>query len=623
MVSILSAVELSRNWGEIVLFDHISFDIVKGSKVALVARNGTGKTTLLDTLAGKQSPDHGSVEMHKDSTLGYLPQVPEFDEELSVMDTVYHSSSALLKVIREYEDAIHTDDKTRLNDAMEAMDRHNAWNYENTVKEILSKLNITRFEQKVKELSGGQKKRLALATVLIDEPDVLILDEPTNHLDLDMIEWLEGYLTKSDISLFMVTHDRYFLDRVCNEILELDGGEIYRYQGNYSYFVEKREERIQNMLAERDKARNLMRKEQEWMRRMPKARGTKAKYRIDAFQDLKEKANQHIGSQDVNLVAGSARLGKKILGFKNLQKAYGDLTLLDGFTYQFSRGEKLGIIGGNGVGKSTFLNIITRQAEADAGEIETGETVVYGYFRQDGMKLEDRKTVLEVITDISEKIELGKDNVVSPLQFLNHFLFPPQMHNVLVEKLSGGEKRRLYLMTVLMRNPNFLILDEPTNDLDIQTLNVLEDYLSNFQGCVIIVSHDRFFMDQIVDHLFVFEGSGVIKDFAGNYSQYRDYLTTMEKEEKKAVKAEKAVEVKEKPKTQNKQKFSYKEKVEFEALPGEIEALETEKAELEELLNSGTLSSEELLEKANRISEIIEQLDEKEMRWLELSEIGG
>ena len=619
MIALLSAVELSRNWGELVLFDKITFDLIQGSKVALVARNGTGKTTLLDTLAGKQSADNGKVLIQKDTSIGYLTQVPEFNEQLTVMETVYHSSSALLSIIREYEEAILVNDKKRLEKAMEAMDRTNAWTYENTVKEILSKLNINRFDQLVGELSGGQRKRLALATVLIDEPELIILDEPTNHLDLDMIEWLEAYLSRSEITLFMVTHDRYFLDRVCNEILELDNGTIFRYQGNYTYYVEKRQERVQVMLAEREKARNLLRKEQEWMRRMPQARATKAKYRIDAFYDLKEKASVQISEQEVSMVVASARLGKKILGFKNLKKAYGDLVLLDGFTYEFSRGEKVGIIGGNGVGKSTFLNIITDQLKPDSGETEIGETVVYGYFRQDGMKLDEGKKVLEVITDISEKITLGKDNVVSPLQFLNYFLFPPAMHNVLVEKLSGGEKRRLYLMTILMLNPNFLILDEPTNDLDIQTLNVLEDYLINFQGCVIIVSHDRFFMDKIVDHLFVFQGGGVIKDFTGNYSQYRDFLSAQQKEEKKSEKADRVLP--QKSQGNSKPKLSYKEKVEFESLAKEIESLEKEKKILEEEMNSGILSSELLVQKASRISEIIEALDEKEMRWLELSEI--
>lgn len=618
MESIVTVVELSRNWGETILFEKVSFDILKGSKVALVAKNGTGKTTLLDTIAGLQSPDHGNVELLKDTVLGYLPQEPKFDETLTVLDTVYHSSSNLLNVIRAYEEALLDTDKNRLQMAMEAMERQNAWTYENTVKEILFKLNITNLGQIVSELSGGQKKRLALASILIDEPDMLILDEPTNHLDLSMIEWLEGYLSKSEITLFMVTHDRYFLDRICSEILELDNGNIYRYAGNYSYFLEKRDDRINNMLAERERARNLMKKEQEWMRRMPKARSTKAKYRVDAFYDLKDKASVNISEKEVNIKMGTSRLGGKILSFKNLKKSYDDLVLLDGFTYKFSKGEKLGIIGGNGVGKSTFLNIITEQAKPDSGEIEKGETVVYGYFHQEGMKLDEGKKVLEVITDISESIVLGKNHTVSSLQFLNLFLFPPAMHNVLVSKLSGGEKRRLYLMTILMLNPNFLILDEPTNDLDIQTLNVLEDYLANFQGCLIIVSHDRFFMDKIVEHLFVFEGGGVIKDFAGNYSLYRDYLNQVEKEEKKIQKAE-APKI-ERPKQEKKIKLSYKEKLEYAALPTEIEGLEKEKNDLEAKLGLGTLSQEELMAFSNRIAEIMDALDEKEMRWLELSE---
>lgn len=621
MESILSVVELSRNWGETVLFEKVSFDIIKGSKVALIAKNGTGKSTLLDIIAGVQSADHGSVKLLNNAISGYLLQEPKFDENLTVLDTVYHASSNLLNVIREYETALNDTDKNRLQNAMEAMERLNAWTYENTVKEILFKLNITNLHQKVSELSGGQKKRLALASVLIDEPDILIFDEPTNHLDLAMIEWLEGYLSKSDITLFMVTHDRYFLDRICSEILELDNGNIYRYEGNYSYFLEKRDERINNMLAERERARNLLKKEQEWMRRMPKARSTKAKYRVDAFYDLKDKASVSISDKEVNIKMGASRLGGKILSFKGLKKSYDDLVLLDGFTYKFSKGEKLGIIGGNGVGKSTFLNIITEQTKPDSGEIEKGETVVYGYFHQDGMKLDEGKKVLEVISDISESIVLGKNHTVSPLQFLNLFLFPPVMHNVLVSKLSGGEKRRLYLMTVLMRNPNFLILDEPTNDLDIQTLNILEDYLANFQGCLIIVSHDRFFMDKIVEHLFVFEGGGLIKDFAGNYSQYREFLNQVEKEEKKILKAE--TPKIERQKQEKKIKLSYKEKQEYEALPVQIESLEKEKSTLEIELGSGTLAQEDLVKHSNRIAEIMDELDEKEMRWLELSEKEG
>lgn len=617
-ISVLSVKEVSRNWGELVLFDQISFDIEVGKKTALVARNGTGKTTLLETIAGNQTPDAGTIEILKDHTLGYLPQEPQFDETLTVIEALFSKSIEVSKAIEAYEKALEDTTSGDFQKAYDEMDRLNAWSYESRMKEVLGKLNLTRLDQKVSVLSGGQKKRLALAAILIEQPDLLILDEPTNHLDLKMIEWLEEYLKRFTGALLMITHDRYFLDRVCNEIFELDFGNIYTYKGNFSYFLEKREERIQNMIAEKEKAQNLLRKEQEWMRRMPKARGTKAKYRIDAFHDLKKKAKVNINSTDVKIQSGTARLGKKILNLIGISKAYDDLVLLDDFNYNFARGEKVGIIGENGTGKSTFLNVITESTPADSGEIEKGETIQYGYFRQDMMKLDENKTVLEVITDISEKIVLGKDHVISPLQFLTHFLFEPAMHSLKVEKLSGGEKRRLYLMTVLMKNPNFLILDEPTNDLDIQTLNVLEDYLENYPGCVIIVTHDRFFMDRVVNHLFVFEGKGVIKDFAGNYTQYREAVQQIERDSKMEEREKKKAEEKPKEKVR---KLTYKERLELEALSEEIEKLETEKFELEDSLNVSGINADVLAKTTERLSELGDLLDEKEMRWLELSEL--
>lgn len=506
-----------------------------------------------------------------------------------------------------------------MTEILEKMDQYKAWDYENKVKQILSKLKITNFDQVVGQLSGGQKKRVGLAKVLITDPDFLILDEPTNHLDLEMIEWLEEYLNKSKGTLLMVTHDRYFLDRVCNEIIEMDANSIYTYKGNYSYYLEKRAERIENINAEVGKAQKLLKTEQEWMRRMPQARGTKAKYRIDAFYDLKKKAAAGFKEDSMELDIKSARLGKKILELEGLYKSFGDLKILEDFSYKFQRGEKIGIVGKNGTGKSTFLNIITRNLEPDSGSIEIGETVVYGYYRQDGITINENERIIDVIKDIAESIDLGNGKVMSASQFLEYFLFPPKTQYNYVSKLSGGEKRRLYLMTVLMKNPNFLILDEPTNDLDIMTLNVLEEYLMNFKGCLIIVSHDRYFMDKVVDQMFAFEGMGKIRNFPGNYTIYRDTIDEEEKELKKIEKPAKPK--KEKPKSNNTaKKLSFNEKREFEQLEVDLEALNTEKEELETAMSSGTLTNDELLQKASRIEEVINLIDEKEMRWLELSE---
>lgn len=617
----LTVDNLSKNWGDVSLFDNISFGIGKGQKVALIAKNGTGKSTLLHILADRDIADNGTVTYRNGIRVGFLPQEPELNGEKVVMDEVFAASGDLRDIVINYEKAIAKNDPDELQKAIEMMDARNAWDYENKVKQILSQLNITDLDQKVSTLSGGQKKRLALAAVLIQEPDFLILDEPTNHLDLNMTEWLEEYFKRLDSTLLMVTHDRYFLDRVCNEIIELDDNTIYTYQGNYHYFLAKREERITNHNAEVDKARALLKTERDWMNRQPQARGTKAKYRVDAFYDLKAKASNRKNEQEMELQIESSRLGKKVLTFNNLQKRFDDKVILDGFTYAFSRKEKIGIVGGNGTGKSTFLNIITQNMPYDAGDIEIGETVVYGYFRQDGMNINENKKVIDVITDISDNISLGKGRTMTALQYLIYFNFPPHMHNAYVHKLSGGERRRLYLMTVLMRNPNFLILDEPTNDLDLFTLNVLEDYLSSFDGCLLIVTHDRYFMDKVVDHLFLFEGDGKIKDFPGNYSELRAYQAEEEKKKKLIEEGNKPVK-KEIAKTKEKtKKLSYKEKQEFEKLEVEIEELSLEREGLENEISSGTLGHEEILKKGNRLSEIIEMLDEKEMRWLELSEL--
>ncbi|MCW3787609.1 ABC-F family ATP-binding cassette domain-containing protein [Plebeiibacterium sediminum] len=621
-VNYLSVENLTHHYGDVRLFDNLNFGISEGEKVGLIARNGTGKTTLLNILAQILPCDAGSVIYRKGITIGYLPQLPEVNDANTVIEEIFESENPQVIAIKAYEQALESGNHEELGHLIEELDKLGAWDFEARIKQILTQLKITKFDQLIGQLSGGQKKRVALAHILISEPDFLILDEPTNHLDLEMIEWLEDFMSRSKATLLMVTHDRYFLDRVCNEIYELADQTLYHYKGNYQYFLEKREERISTHNAQVEKAKNLLKTEQDWMNRMPQARGTKAKYRVDAFDDLKKRAHSGIQEQSINLDIKAARLGKKIIECFNVSKAFGDLKILDDFNYKFAQGEKVGIIGKNGTGKSTFLNTITGALEPDSGHLETGETVVVGYYRQDGMKIEDDKKVIDVISDISESITLGSGNSMSPAQFLRHFLFPNEMHYVQVEKLSGGEKKRLYLMTVLMKNPNFLILDEPTNDLDIFTLNLLEEYLQNFSGCVVIVSHDRYFMDKIVDHLFVFEGQGVIKDFPGNYSIYHDFKIEEEKEKRKVEKEKKEPVLREKPKDKPK-KLSFKEKKEMEQLEVDMEELNTEKETIENELNSGSLSPEEIGDKAKRLNEIMEFLDEKEMRWLELSEIEG
>jgi len=618
----LSVENLTHHWGDIRLFDNLNFGVSEGQKIGLIARNGTGKTTLLNILAQKLPSDEGLVTYRKGIKLGYLSQLPELNESNTVIEEIFASDNPSVETIKAYEEALANEDHEQLGHLIEQLDKLNAWDFEARIKQILSQLKITNFDQLISQLSGGQKKRVALANILINEPDFLILDEPTNHLDLEMIEWLESYLERSKATLIMVTHDRYFLDRVCNEIYELADRTLYCYEGNYQYFLEKREERIQTQHAQIEKAKNLLKKEQDWMNRMPQARATKAKYRIDAFYDLKKKANSGTVEQSINLDIKATRLGKKIIECFNLSKSFGDLKILNDFSYKFAQGEKVGIIGKNGTGKSTFLNTITGALEPDSGYIETGETVVVGYYRQDGMKIEDDKKVIDVISEISEHITLGSGNSMSPAQFLRHFLFPNEMHHVFVEKLSGGEKKRLYLMTVLMKNPNFLILDEPTNDLDIFTLNLLEDYLQNFNGCVMIVSHDRYFMDKIVDHLFIFEGQGEIKDFPGNYTIYHDFKTEEEKESKKKEKVKESKPEAEKNIPKDKpRKLSFKEKKEMEQLEIDMENLNEEKTTIEDELNSGSLDAETITEKAKRLSEIMSLLDDKELRWLELSEI--
>ncbi len=629
MIPFLQAENLSKRWGELMLFENISFTVFEEQKVALIAKNGTGKSTLLDILAGKETAESGKVTLTNNIKIGYFEQIPKLNPDHSVIEEVFESENEKLKTVKAFELAIAQNNQEKIADISAKMDELNAWDIEVEIKQILSQLKITNLEQRVTELSGGQKKRLALAKVLINKPDLLILDEPTNHLDLEMIEWLEAFLAKTKSTLLMVTHDRYFLDRVCNEIIEMEDNRIYRYRGNYSYFLEKRNERIEMQKATVSKAKNLLRTEIEWMRRMPKARGTKAKYRIDSFYDLKEKASKQISEKSVQLNVKSSRLGNKIVEMYNVSKSFPGIRLIDDFNYKFERYEKVGIVGKNGTGKSTFLNLITQALLPDRGRIEIGQTIKFGYYRQEGILFDPQERVIDAVQKIAEFIYFEDGSKMSAGQMLNYFLFPPETQYNYIEKLSGGEQRRLYLCTVLMQNPNFLILDEPTNDLDIMTLNVLEEYLRAFAGCVVVVSHDRFFMDKIVDHLFVFEGDGKVSDFPGNYTVYRNY--SLEKEakqqtsaraiEKKRNEERRVKRIQNSPEKLGRRKFTFAEKREFELLESEVAELEEQKNALENLLNSGELPHTELYEKSKQLEELKTVLDEKELRWLELSEI--
>jgi len=618
---------LSKRWGELMLFENISFTVFEGQKVALIAKNGTGKSTLLDILVGKETPDSGKITVTNDIKIGYFEQIPKLNPDHTILEEIFVSDNEKLKTVKEFELAVTENNQAKIAEISSKMDELGAWDVEVEIKQILTELKINLLDITIAELSGGQKKRVALAKVLIDKPDLLILDEPTNHLDLDMIEWLEAYLEKTKSTLLMVTHDRYFLDRVCNEIIEMEDNQIYRYLGNYPYFLEKREERIEMQQASVSKAKNLMRTELEWMRRMPKARSHKAKYRVDSFSELKEKASQKLNTDTVNLNVKSSRLGKKMVELENVSKAFPGVNLIENFSYKFSRFEKVGIIGKNGTGKSTFLNLITEALPPDSGNIEIGQTIKFGYYRQDGISFDNRERVIDAVSKIAEFITFEDGTKMSAGQMLNYFLFPPETQYNFIEKLSGGEQRRLYLCTVLMQNPNFLILDEPTNDLDIMTLNVLEEYLKAFAGCVIIVSHDRFFMDKIVDHLFVFEGEGKITDFPGNYTIYRNkQLQDQELEKAKAQNEAKKREpektaIKDDSNSQQKRKLTFSEKREFESLENEIVQLEAEKNALETSMNSGTLPHDELYQQSQRLMAVKELIDEKELRWLNLSEL--
>ena len=628
-MNILSVENVSKSYGTKVLFKNISFGLDQGQKIGLLARNGAGKSSLLKILTGNDISDSGNVVMRNGISVAFLGQEPLFDKNSSVLEAALSGSNPSIIAVKEYEYALEQCEKDPteknsdlLTNAIEKIDELNAWDYESKVKQILSKLQITNLLQPVSTLSGGQLKRVALSKVLIDDPDFLILDEPTNHLDVEMIEWLEEYLISKDTTLLLVTHDRYFLDRICDEILELENGQLYRYKGNFSYFMEKKAEREFNEGREVDKAQNLMRKELEWIRKMPKARTTKSKSRIDAFYDLEEKATGRKVQTEMELNVKMSRIGGKIIELKKVYKSFGDVAIVKGFDYTFKTGERIGIVGKNGIGKSTFLNMLMGLEQPDSGKINVGETVVFGYYSQKGLELKEDKRVMEVVKDIADVIPLSDGSKVNASQFLQLFKFPPDIQYTYVSKLSGGEKRRLYLLTVLMKNPNFLILDEPTNDLDLLTLGILEDFLSNFKGCLVIVSHDRYFMDKLVDHLFIFEGDGIISDFNGSYNDYRDKMIEQEKEIKRAIPKKEApvVLAKAEPISDKKEKLTFKEKFEHDALQKEIPELEEEKKLLEKKLESNIEDHQELTNCTKRIGELIQLIDEKSLRWLELSE---
>lgn len=611
----LSVENISKSFGARTLFEDISFGINKDQKIAFVAKNGTGKTTILKILMGEDYPDQGQVVIRKDIRVAFLAQEPNLQDELSIEQSIFASDNDILKIIEQYEKALENpEDQDAYQDAFEKMDAFNAWDFETQYKQILSKLKLDDLKLKVKNLSGGQKKRLALAIILINRPDLLILDEPTNHLDLEMIEWLENYFAKENITLFMVTHDRFFLERVCNEIVELDNGKIYQYKGNYSYYLEKKEERIASENASIDKAQNVLVKELSWMRRQPKARTTKSKSRIDDFYIIKEKAQSRRIEHQVELEINMERMGSKIVELHKLYKSFGDKTILEDFSYNFNKGERIGIIGKNGSGKSSFLNILTQIDQPDAGKVVVGETIKIGYYTQGGIHIKPEQKVIDVIKEFGEQIPLAKGRSISAAQLLERFLFDRKKQHDYVEKLSGGELKRLYLCTVLIQNPNFLILDEPTNDLDIVTLNVLESFLLDFPGCLVVVSHDRYFMDKIVDHLFIFRGDGIIEDFPGNYSDFRQYEDSVEPQKE---------EPKEKVNWKKKQEsngLSFQEQKELQKIEREMQKLQEAKQEIEHLFAHSTLNEQQIQEKSSKLEKILKDLEDKEMRWFELNE---
>ncbi len=615
--SFLQVENLTKSYGDRILFADITFGVFEGDKVGLIAKNGTGKSTLLNILSGKEDYDGGKITFRNDLRVSILEQMPSFDNDATVIEACMRDNSKMARVISQYEQALLSGDSDIINKAMHEMDAAGAWDYEDRLKQLLTQLKINDLNARIGAMSGGQRKRVALARVILEEPELIILDEPTNHLDIEIIEWLEDYLKRSRVTLLMVTHDRYFLDHICNKIVEIDNQQIYSYDGNYDYYLRRRKERIEAMSEELAKVKNTLRREQEWMNRQPQARAGKAKYRIDSFYDLKERSKVNLTEKNVNLDVKSSYIGSKIFEAVGISKRFGDKTILDDFTYTFARYEKLGIIGNNGAGKSTFIKLLQGIIPSDSGEWNVGETVRFGYYSQDGIAFNENKKVIDAITEIAEDVVVNGDIHYSPMQFLQHFLFSPADQQKYIPTLSGGERCRLHLASVLMRSPNFLILDEPTNDLDIVTLGILEEYLCSFKGCLIVISHDRYFLDNIIDHLFVFEGNGIVKDFPGNYSDYRSWR---DDQAKASAATEKPKEkTNEKQRTDRAAKLTFKERKELEALTEEIDALSEEKASLDALFNSGE-TIPDIIEKSARYNEIKELLDEKELRWLELSE---
>ena len=616
MASYLQIENLTKSYGDRILFDSITFGINEGDKIGIVAKNGTGKSTLLNIINGRESADSGNITFRSDLKVGMLDQMPEFSPEATVAETCLTGDTSILKVISQYEQAMDSGDAKLISQASQAMDAAGAWNHEDMMRQMLTQLSIFDLNAKMGTLSGGQRKRVAIARMLLEKPDLLILDEPTNHLDIAIVEWLEQYLTRQRVTLLMVTHDRYFLDRVCNKIIEIDHQTIFTYNGNYDYYLRRRSERIEALEGELAKVKNTLRREQEWMSRQPQARAGKAKYRIDAFYDLKDKARADYTERHVKLDVKSSYIGSKIFEAKGISKRFGDKVILDDFTYTFARYERLGIIGRNGAGKSTFIKMLQGLIEADSGNWNVGETVKFGYYSQDGIEFDENKRVIDAVTELTEDIVLDGTRHFSPMQFLTRFLFSPADQQKYIHTLSGGERSRLHLAVVLMRSPNFLILDEPTNDLDIVTLGILEEYLASFQGCMIVISHDRFFLDNVVDHLFVFEGEGRIKDFPGNYTEYRQWVAAHEipaqsENKKPVVEKQRAIE--------RKPRMTFKEKREFEEITAEIDKLTAEKKEFDAMFASGNVL-DDITEISKRYEEITAQLDTMEMRWLELSE---
>lgn len=617
MAVFLQIENLTKSYGDIILFESISFGVNEGEKIGIITKNGTGKSTLLRIISNKESADNGKITFKNNLKVGFLEQMPDFNPDLTVLETCLKENGEIAQIISRYESALSVGNSDEINESISQMDTFEAWDFEDKLKQLLTQLKINDLNAKIKTLSGGQRKRVAIAQLLLENPDLIILDEPTNHLDIEIIEWLENYLTRSRITLLMVTHDRYFLDRICNKIIEIDNKQIYTYEGNYDYYLRRRRERIEAMSAELAKIKNTLRKEQEWMSRQPQARAGKAKFRIDSFHELKKRSQVDLTERNINLEVKSSYIGSKIFEAKNISKKFGDKIILDDFSYTFARYEKLGIIGNNGVGKSTFIKLLQGVISSDSGEWNVGETVRFGYYSQDGIIFDENKKVIDAITEIAEDVVINENIHYSPMQFLSRFLFSPADQQKYIYTLSGGERCRLHLASVLMRSPNFLILDEPTNDLDIVTLGILEEYLCDFKGCLIVISHDRYFLDNIVDHLFVLEGNGKIKDFPGNYSDYRKWRDeSMLQNKETSTPKDKTTE---KPRTERQPKMTFKERKEFELLTIEIEQLTTEKDELDILFNSGK-EIHDIIEKSARYNDIKQLLDEKEMRWLELSE---